>query len=128
MSGSNSMKDHLWGWLTWAETDLLCEQYGDLGEQLTSLAELVLWHSPVSLVGGELRWLAGGCCSFRISVLAPEAVLNMKELNVHCEPIKTGYHNHGQQTHKNDSREESSLVLNAAKIHFPQLTAFAWLF
>lgn len=55
--------------------NLLCDRWEDLEEQLTDLAELVLWHRPVSQVGGELTWTAVSCCCFRVSVLAPEAVL-----------------------------------------------------
>lgn len=66
--------------LPFLQTDLFCEREEDRGERLVNLAaQLVLWYSPVSLswVGGELTGTAGGCCSFRTSVLAPEAVVNM---------------------------------------------------
>lgn len=63
------------------QTDLLCEREEERGDRLMNLAaQLGLWHCPVSLsrLGGELTGTAGGCCSFRTSVLAPEAVINRK--------------------------------------------------
>lgn len=54
-------------------TNLLHNQVEDLWDWLMHLAELVLWHNPVSRVGGEFVLIVGSCC-LKTSVLAPETV------------------------------------------------------